>query len=155
MQKNKHSDPKGDALRQEGSFNPRAMKVRDRLFLENDFFDPRDLVQVKYEMLRRVRVEGQPVSKAADAFGFSRLSLYQAKGVFEERGLPGLVSRKRGPRGAHKLTDDVMVFIERAMKDDKSLRAKDIARLLKEKFGIEVHPRSIERCLARRQKKRR
>jgi hypothetical protein len=35
---------------------------------------PRDLVQVKYEMLRRVRVDGHSVSQSATGFGLSRPS---------------------------------------------------------------------------------
>ena len=66
----KHSDPKADALRNQGTLNPHPEQVRDGLFLENDFFDARDLLQVKYEMLRKTRVEGECVTRAAAAFGF-------------------------------------------------------------------------------------
>ena len=62
-------------LQRQGTLNPRPMTVRDALFLEDDFFDPRDLVQVKYEMLRRVRTEGNSVTDAATNFGFSRPSI--------------------------------------------------------------------------------
>ena len=50
-------DSKGESLRQQGVLNPHPEKVADPLFHDSEFFDPRDLVQVKYEMLRRVRVE--------------------------------------------------------------------------------------------------
>ena len=42
-------------------------------------FDPADLLQVKYEMVRQVEVEGVPVSAAARAFGFARQSAYNAR----------------------------------------------------------------------------
>jgi hypothetical protein len=58
-------DSKGESLRQQGVLNPHPQKVADPLFLRGEFFDPRDLVQVKYEMLRRVRVEGSSVSEVA------------------------------------------------------------------------------------------
>ena len=58
----------------------------------NTFFDPEDLVQVKYEMLRRVREDGQAVTQASAAFGFSRPSFYEAQVAFERAGLPGLVT---------------------------------------------------------------
>jgi hypothetical protein len=45
---------KVQTLRQSGTLNSRAGTIRDRLFLEESFFDPQDLTQVKYEMLRRV-----------------------------------------------------------------------------------------------------
>jgi transposase len=148
-------DSKTEALMREGMFNHHYQEVKDALFLEKDFFDPRDIVQVKYEMLRRVRAEGQTVTQAAAAFGFSRLSFYQAQSAFDEGGLPGIIPRKRGPRGAHKLTDEVMEFIERAVSDDKSLRLRDLVGLVEERFGVVVHPRTIERRLASVQKKRR
>jgi hypothetical protein len=90
-------DPKIRALQQQGTLNPRPKAVRDPLFLQDDFFDPRDLVQVKYEMLRRVRTEGQSVTDAAVSFGFSRPSFYQAQSAFEDDGLAGLVHRPVNP----------------------------------------------------------
>src|SRR5215469_14688512 len=106
MAKRSKPDRKQLALRQQGALNPRPEQVTDQLFLTNEFFDPRDLVQVKYEMLRRVQSDGQPVSRAAAALGFSRPSFYQAQATFQQGGLPALVPHKRGPKQAHKLTPD-------------------------------------------------
>src|SRR5215469_7428127 len=90
MAKRSKPDRKQLALRQQGALNPRPEQVTDQLFLTNEFFDPRDLVQVKYEMLRRVQSDGQPVSRAAAALGFSRPSFYQAQATFQQGGLPAL-----------------------------------------------------------------
>ena len=49
------SDPKADALREHGCLHPHPEQITDEVFLASAFFDRRDLVQVKYEMLRRVR----------------------------------------------------------------------------------------------------
>jgi hypothetical protein len=54
-------DRKELALRQEGTLNSHSEQVTDGLFLTNQFFDARDLVQVKYEMVRRVQNDGQPI----------------------------------------------------------------------------------------------
>lgn len=148
-------DSKRGALRQQTCLNPRPQTVHDELFRDNDFFDPEDLVQVKYEMLRRVQQDGRPVAKAAAAFGFSRPSFYQAQSSFEQEGLAGLVPRKRGPKNPHKLTQEVVEFVEQQRRQDPTLRAPALAGLIEEKFGTAVHPRSIERSLARTQKKRR
>ena len=147
-------DPKLAALRQQGTLNLRPRKVTDPLFATDSFFDPRDLVQVKYEMLRRVQAEGKSVTDAADAFGFSRPSFYQAQSAFQQDGLAGLVPHKRGPKQAHKLTDEVLTFIGETRQKDPSVRAAELARLVHERFGTTVHPRSIERSLLRHQKKR-
>ena len=93
-------DPKAEALRAQGALHPHPETIRDPLFGSHEFFDARDLVQVKYEMLRRVDVDGHPVSRTTDAFGCSRPTFYQAQTAFNAHGLPGLVPRKRGPRGA-------------------------------------------------------
>jgi hypothetical protein len=110
MAKKPKPDPKVLALRQQGALNPHSEQVTDELFLSNDFFDPRDLVQVKYEMLRRVQSDGQQVSRAAATFGFSRPSFYQAQATFEQGGLPALMPHKRGPKEAHKLTPEVLAL---------------------------------------------
>ena len=148
-------DAKLQTLQQQGTLNPRPKDVQDELFLQNEFFDPRDLVQVKYEMLRRVETDGQSVTEAAARFGFSRPSFYQALCAFEQQGLVGLVPHKRGPKQAHKLTDEVMAFIAEKRQEDPSLRSAELVRLVREHFGTTVHPRSIERRLRRHQKKHR
>ena len=147
-------DPKADALRQRGSLNPRPQAVRDPLFAGGEFFDPRDLVQVKYEMVRRVRVDGQGVSHSAQAFGFSRPAFYHAQSALTEGGLPALVPKKPGPRRAHKLSVEVMEFLTQSVSDEPALRARKLAERVRVRFGRAVHPRSIERAFQRAEKKR-
>jgi transposase len=144
-------DPKVAALREARALNPNPEAVTDEAFLAEEFLDARDLVQVKYEMVRRVRAEGQPVSAAAAAFGFSRPSWYAAAEALEREGLPGLLAGRPGPRRAHKLTGEVVDFLERAVHGDPSLRSAGLAAMVTNRFGITVHPRSVERALARRQ----
>jgi transposase len=149
------SDPKADALREQGCLHPHPEKVTDEAFAASEFFDPRDLVQVKYEMLRRVRVDGQAVSHSAAGFGLSRPSYYQAQAAFEAGGLPALVPKKPGPRRAHKLSEEVVAALEEALAERPELVPQDLVELVEERFGVSVHPRSIERALARQEKKRR
>ena len=112
MARNRATDPKCEALREQGVLNSRADRVHDPLFLQHDFFDARDLMQVKYELLRRVREEGQSVTEATVAFGVSRPTFYQARQAFEQEGFAGLIPKKRGPRQAHKLKPGVMEFVQ-------------------------------------------
>jgi transposase len=154
MAKRKTLDPKSEALRQRGCLNPHPEKVTDPQFSESTFFDARDLVQVKYEMVRRVETDGQTVSDSAAAFGFSRPSFYQAQSLLEAGGLAALVPQKPGPRRAHKLSPQVMSFIESLQSMDASLKAPEMALRIRDHFGLQVHPRSIERALARQEKKR-
>ena len=146
-------DAKLEALRQQGTLNPRPDEVTDELFAARSFFDPRDLVQVKYEMLRRVQADGKSITDAAAAFGFSRPSFYQAQSVFEQDGLAGLVPHKRGPKQAHKLTEEVLAFVRETRQNAPAMEASELARLIRQRFGTTVHPRSIQRALLRHQKK--
>jgi transposase len=143
-------DPKAEALRETRTLNPRPQAVRDEQFGSSEFFDARDLVQVKYEMVRRVQVDGESVVHAAAAFGFSRPSYYEAAAALARDGLPGLVPAKPGPRRAHKLTDDILDHAEELLRADRSLRPADLVEALANRFGTRVHPRSIERALTRR-----
>jgi len=154
MAKNKSPDPKSQALRQRDSLNPHPEKVADPLFATSDFFDARDLVQVKYEMVRRVQVDHQPVSSSARAFGFSRPSFYQAQARIESGGLAALVPQKPGPRRRHKLDAEVMKFLQKLRLEDPSLKPSDLVGHILEHFGRRVHVRSVERALARQEKKR-
>jgi transposase len=153
MPKKPPPDPKSLALRQQGCLNPHPERVTDELFQTREFFDSRDLVQVKYEMLRRVETEGLPVNRSAAVFGFSRPSFYQALASFRQGGLPALLPQKRGPKQAHKLSAEVLAFIREARQEDSSLRPAALVSRIQDRYGIAVHPRSIERALARSQKK--
>ena len=146
------SDPKADTLRKQGCLHPHPDKVTDEAFAAGEFFDPRDLVQVKYEMLRRVRVDGQAISHAATGFGLSRPTYYQALAAYEEGGLPALLPKKPGPRRAHKLSDEVVAALKEALATQPELDPQDLVKLVEERFGISVHRRSIERALARQEK---
>jgi transposase len=154
MVKRNKPDPKTEALRRRGCLNPHPEKVADPLFAQSDFFDARDLVQIKYEMVRRVEIDGQSVSDSASAFGLSRPTFYQAQTALETGGLAALAPQKPGPRRAHKLGADVMDFVEQLQSEDASLKAPELARRIRERFGLKIHPRSIERALARQEKKR-
>jgi transposase len=143
-------DPKTKVLREHGCLHPHPEKVADELFASCVFFDPRDLVQVKYEMLRRVRVDGRSVSDSAARFGLSRPSFYQAQEAFEQGGLPALLPKKPGPHHAHKLSDEVVVALREALAVKPDLGTDALVTLVNDRFGLSVHRRSIERALARR-----
>jgi transposase len=142
-------DAKEAALAETRTLNPRPEAVRDEQFGSSEFFDARDLVQVKYEMVRRVRVDAAPVTQTAADFGFSRPSFYEAAAAVDRDGLSGLVPAKPGPRRAHKLTDEVIAYARRVREQDPGVRSARLADAIAEKFAIRVHPRSVERALAR------
>ena len=145
--------PKEAALAQSRCLNPHPEQVHDPAFLASDFFDARDAVQVKYEMVRKVRAEGAPVTAAAAAFGYSRPSYYEAAAALEASGLEGLVPARPGPRGGHKLTEPILAWAEQQLAADPALRPAQLPERIEDAFGVRVHPRSVERALARRRER--
>lgn len=145
----RREDPKAQALREERCLNPRPDAVRDPAFSSSEFLDARDLVQVKYEMVRRVRLDGEAVSRSAADYGFSRPSFYEAAAALETGGLAALVPARPGPRRAHKMSDEVVAFVRERLAADPGLRAADLVEAIEERFAVRVHPRSVERALAR------
>jgi transposase len=129
----------------------RPEAVVDQGFRSAEFFDARDLVQVKYEMVRRVEADGVSVSAAAGGFGFSRQSYYSAARALADEGLAGLVPARPGPRSVHKLTAEVLDHLEGLRQADPGLGAAALAAAVAERFGVTVHRRSVERALARRE----
>jgi transposase len=147
-------DTKRRILRQQGVLHRHPEAVTAALFQNSGFFDANDLIQVKYEMLRRVETEQTPVSRAAQEAGLSRPSFYQAQAALQREGLAGLIPQKPGPHGAHKLTAPVLDFLNRQRTSQPGLKYAELARLVQQQLGVTVHPRTIERALSRRQKKR-
>lgn len=146
-------DPKVSALRVSRTLNPHPEQVIDPVFTGEEFFDARDAVQVKYEMVRRVQVEGASVTETAAAFGYSRPSYYEAAAALAAAGLEGLVGAKPGPHGGHKLTEEVLAWAEEYLAGHPGLRPAGLVDPIAEQFGVHVHPRSIERALARRRER--
>ena len=148
------SDPKEAALAATRCLNPHPEQVTDPAFLSSEFFDARDAVQVKYEMVRKVKADGAPVTEAAAAFGYSRPAYYEAAAALECSGLEGLVPARPGPRGPHKLTGQILAWAEEQLAADPALRPAQLPDRIEESFGVRVHPRSVEKALARRRERR-
>jgi transposase len=138
---------KADALIEEGTFNPAPDKVHDPKFRASEFFDPHDVVQVKYELLRRVSIDKVSVTEASGEYGVSRPTYYQAKADFDAAGIAGLVPAKPGPRGPHKVDGDVLAFLRARVVAGEPLRARELAKLVRDELDVELHPRTIERVL--------
>ncbi len=121
-------DRKEQALRRSRTLNPRPGGVGDERFAAGGFFDARDMVQVKYEMVRTTREDGASVTAAAAAFGLSRQSFYQAAAALEEGGLTALVPARPGPKGGRKLTAEVIAWIAGQRAASPGLRAAAAGR---------------------------
>lgn len=147
-------DPKVNQLRETHTLHPHPDRVRDPLFRAHPtFFDARDLVQVRYEMVRRVDLDRQPLARVAKDFGVTRPTLYLARSRLRQRGLPGLLPSPRGPKGPRKLSAEALAFLQKARTRDPTISLRQLSLALRKQFGIAVHPRTIRRALLRLEKK--
>lgn len=144
---------KRQALQASGTFNPRAPHVRHALFQDSGFFDPEDLLQLKYETLRALEEDGSSIAQAAGQFGLSRPTIYEARNQFQQGGLEGLLPHKRGPKQAHKLTAEVRHYLQHQRQVDPDLKGPELARQVRRRFGVQLHRRTIEKTLKTKVKK--
>lgn len=154
MAKPRRRDPKSQALARNHALNPHPEAVQDALFASHPFFDPKDLVQLRYEMVRRHQVDGLPISDAARSFGVSRPTFYKAQTALADAGLPGLVPKPPGPKDGHKVSAEVIAFFTQIKADNPKLTTPECLAAIKDRFGIKIHRRSLERALARKKKAR-
>lgn len=141
---------KNDVLKENGTYNPKHTSVIAPHFHKGIFFDPHDLVQVKYEMLRSVDAGECTVTQASGQFGLSRESFYHIRSAYEAGGLQALLPRKTGPKSAHKLTEKGRDFIDRYQVDHPGASAQEINNRMMENTGICVHKRTVERYLSKK-----
>ena len=153
MAKARKRDPKRDALARDGALNPRPDAIRDPLFAGNPFFDAKDLVQVRYEMVRRHRIDGVAISEVSASFGVSRPTFYKAQSALLRAGLPGLLPNQRGPKAGHKISPEVVAFVASLRTANPELTTSRCLEEVEIRFGIKVHRRSLERALTRKKKR--
>ena len=137
------------------AWNERARLVESPLFQQSDFFDPRDKVQVKYEMLRAALVDGVAVSEVSHQFGYSRETFYTSAQLFSEQGVVGLADGKRGPKQPRKLTPEVQGFLVEEIESNPALSGRELAARIADKLAVRVHHRSVERFRSAHGKKNR
>jgi hypothetical protein len=138
---------KKEALRANGTYNKRYSAVKKDKFLEGGFYDPMDIVQVKYEMLRDAEDTGRPVRESVKDFGFSRAAYYIIKENFERYGISALFPQKTGPRRPHKLTEELQNLIDGYRTLNPDMSVPEIVDAVFEEKGAAVSRRTIERYI--------
>jgi transposase len=134
------------ALKAQGALNPDPEKVTAAQFrTHREFFDTEDRLQVRYEMLRGPALGELTVTEACAAFGVSRQTFYTLRRAFDARGIAALFEGKRGRQGPVKASVEVVEFVRATKAADPSLSGAQIARLVNQEFGVELHRRTVER----------
>ena len=139
-------DNKTEHLRKSGTLNPHPEKVADPLFNNSPFFDPRDLLQVRYEMIRCAR-QGTPLKETAARFGTSVPTCVRANRAFRKRGLQGLIPERRGPQGPHKITAEMLDFVQQYRAEHGPVGVRRLSRLIAEHFGVTIHFTGLHKAL--------
>jgi transposase len=138
------------ALRSSGALNRYPEKVRAPLFTEGGFFDPHDMVQLKYETVRAVELDGRPIAQAALDFGLSRPTIYEAQQNLRQAGVEGLLPQKRGPKRARKLTPEVRRYLDELVEQKPDIKAAILVKRVRRRFGIMLHPRTVEKAVRKK-----
>jgi len=140
-------DPKTKFLQKEGLINPKPERVIHSMFQTYPFFDPLDLPQVRYEMLRIARVDQAPVTEACRLFGFSREYFYRLEREFMSRGYAGLLGSFRGRRPLIALNQELVNFVIHRKMTDPNLTGEDLRKELKTAYQVECSRRTVERII--------
>jgi transposase len=143
-------DNKKDILMENGTYNKNHGKVKAQKFLEDDFYDPMDIAQVKYEMLKEVEESGASITSAAADHGFSRTAFYNVKEAFGKHGIKGLLPEKPGPRSPHKLTQEYQERIDGYIIDNSGISSGEIAERINRDSGVNLSKRTVERYRAKK-----
>ena len=141
------NDTKIEFLRKEGLVNPKPERVLHSLFQTHEFFDPFDLPQVRYEMLRIARVEQTAVTEACRLFGFSREYFYRLERDFMAHGYAGLLGSIRGRRPLIALNQELVNFIVHRKMTDPDLTGENLRKELKTTYRVECSRRTVERTV--------
>jgi len=134
-------------LEQEGLLNAKPERVSHPLFETLDFFDPFDLPQVRYEMIRSARVEKLPVAGACKLFGFSREYFYKLERDFMARGYVALLGSTMGRRPILALNQEIVNFIVHRKMEQTGLSGERLRQEIQELYKVDCSRRTVERIV--------
>ncbi len=141
------TQPKMNFLQHEGLLNPRPERVTHPLFETLDFFDPYDLPQVRYEMLRSARAEQNSVADACRLYGFSREYFYRLERNFMDRGYVSLLGSSMGRRPLIAMNQEIVNFIVHRKLEQSNLSGEDLRKEILKLYKVDCSRRTVERIV--------
>jgi len=141
------ADGKKGFLDKEGLLNPKPERVRHPAFEAHEFFDPLDLPQVRYEMLRAARGEKASVAEACRLFGFSREYFYKLERAFMDRGYVALLGSPMGRRPLLALNQELINFIIHRKLEQPGLSAETLRDEIHKLYQVDCSRRTVERIV--------
>jgi len=134
-------------LEREGLINPKPERVSHPFFETLNFFDPLDLPQVRYEMIRAARVENNSVAKACKLFGFSREYFYKLERSFMARGYVALLGSTMGRRPIIALNQEIVNFIVHRKIEQPTISGENLRQELQKLYHVDCSRRTVERIV--------
>ncbi len=141
------TETKKKFLEQEGLLNPKPERVSHPLFESLDFFDPLDLPQIRYEMIRAGRVENISVADACKLFGFSREYFYKLERAFMARGYVALLGSTMGRRPIIALNQEVANFIVHRKIEEPKVSGESLRLEIRQNYNVDCSRRTVERIV--------
>lgn len=141
------SKNKIEFLKKQEILNPKPDRILCKRFQTIDFFDPLDLPQVRYEMLRSARVENIPVVEACRNFGFSREYFYRLERGFMERGYASLLGSRKGRRPVIALSQEIVNFIVHRKIEEPNISGESLRTEILRLYKVSCSRRTVERIV--------
>ena len=136
-------------LKKEGILNPKPDRILCKKFQNIDFFDPLDLPQVRYEMLRSARVEKTPVAETCRKFGFSREYFYRLERGFMDQGYASLLGSRKGRQPVIALNQEIVNFIVHRKIEEPNISGESLRIEIQRLYKVDCSRRTIERIVER------
>ncbi len=134
-------------LEKEGLLNPKPERISHPLFKTLDFFDPLDLPQVRYELIRAARAEKISVVQTCNLFGFSREYFYKLERAFMARGYVALLGSTMGRRPIIALNQEVVNFIVHRKIEEPKLSGENLRKEIQQLYNVHCSRRTVERIV--------
>jgi transposase len=134
-------------LKNEGLLNSKPQRVSHPLFETLDFFDPFDLPQVRYEMIRSARVEKMSVLEACQLFGFSREYFYKLERAFMSRGYIAMLGSTMGRRPIIALNQEIINFIAHQKIEQPGVSGEKLRQQIQRLYKVDCSRRTVERIV--------
>ena len=134
-------------LKNEGLLNTKPQRVSHPLFETLDFFDPSDLPQIRYEMVRAARVEKMSVAAACKLFGFSREYFYKLERAFMARGYVAMLGSTMGRRPIIALNQEIINFVTHRKIQEPRISGESLHKEIEKIYKVTCSIRTVERIV--------
>ena len=139
---------KEEHLRATQTFNTNYAKINDPIFQRSGIMDPRDLLLVRFELVRSLELDGKPIEEVCSQYGISPCTARRYVRDMKERGLIALVPEKRGPNGPSVMTDEIANYIDKYLTDHPKASAGKVYQSLVDAKKVTIGKRTVERYIS-------